>query len=1719
MPPKSRQASQKQTGGSNASGAGSQVPTKSKSGTQQQSAESNPAQWPDANAFLPPTLASLRRDWRWACVSQFLYTFQGPLRIDPYVEVLIYGRCSVGWNVGDMLTLGFTWPIHLVFCYQQFVSHETRRTLFFPSDKSTRGGSCIRVRRYAFQDCASVTVHPCTRSQNHVRGCVMIMFVPLRHRTPFVGTPQNWMGYLQGQYARRYSPRPNPFLQDMLPSSHTPDEEKSPEASESENDKKQALEEDLGTDPPDDSGNEKPNGASSPGGNDDSENKPDSESVTRQETSGPPEANESAANGTPDPVPVVKAQPLRQWSDLSQSEQLDVLWTLCEWQFTGAMRLRTLLGDDDSGVGWVSRMEPVGWDSKKNAYWLVGETRLWIQHYVPQPHKPPKKRNRALQKVILPMKPTIFSRAPPSFSDHDDDDKGPKGAQPENADEEGSEAEPASSRSLTPPAIQSKRSSARQSRSSSTTGKRRANENGNESRKRPKVPGTRVSLRLRGSDKKVVDEDGWQSVPDEWLDKDDESKQSPKAADPFGSDSDLTEVEELEREIEQERKKREESEGGQRRSGRTRRKGKSKGSEVPKVPVLEPEPEPVKEEPLDLVDSKAKQLPVRLHMAPLVDPMLPPPLPPGFVEWETVRSFLRLDINAPLAELGSIPRTIRKSDPPKRKVVPILLEQDTSAGCNYQFEVKKLETAVQNRKRSSRLAIKESIIEAQRQEEEKRAAELELHARARRQEERQRRQEEDMVKREREREERVRSREARAERRIGLDGSESGSASPAPTTEVSTDPPVKIRLRTGRVPSTTPTSSPVETPISSTPPSAPGSGTTSRADESWELLCEGCGKQGWNTDDGSQLVKCESCGRWSHTTCHDRADALAGNPKRDWSSVEFTCRACSNTARKAGVNGVTSLPKMSNGAVPPAVAYSATHSNGIQAAVPPAPSAPIPAGYMYNAFQATSNGHIPGQPMYPPHILSQHAYASATSANPAVSNPGSAPVSAASNVPTSVPQQSFSTMIGVSRQYFVLYACIHVEYFLIVVPKGFGNGKSLHSPSFLFLPPHTSTDRLSQSPLNRRGYGGGYGGGGGGGGGGGYGGGGYGGGSYGGGDRMGGLGGGLRSVDWASQTLTKFEKNFYREHPKVSARSDAEIADFRKQKEMKVQGRDIPRPVTTFEEAGFPDYILTTIKMQGFTSPSPIQCQAWPMALSGRDVVAIAQTGSGKTISFALPAMLHINAQPLLSPGDGPIALVLAPTRELAVQIQQECTKFGSNSRIRNTAIYGGAPKGPQIRDLQRGVEIVIATPGRLIDMLETGKTNLRRITYLVMDEADRMLDMGFEPQIRKIVGQIRPDRQTLMFSATWPKDVQKLASDFLTDFMQVNIGSMELTANHNIKQNVEICTDFEKRSKLIKHLDQISSENAKVLIFVGTKRVADDITKYLRQDGWPALAIHGDKEQYVLRERDWVLGEFKSGRSPILIATDVASRGLGRLFIFTTFLTWLVGRRFPSHMECNIRPTIISRQQQGSETFARLVRIRVLRFSGGSCSHGPTVTCPDRNSLQLWDVSWSVAALGLFPELVATGLVPELLSGVPTRFVLVEPTHLFAQAIRDIVSGNGLGLKLLRARWTMTLLRFSRRPTPGACILCVIGLVTRVHPVSVLYDIGVHVWYGLVALQNYDFPNNCEDYIHRIGRTGPRLIFLRNSRRWPCTAAEVEDVGATVAEEDVVEAEVAVMG
>lgn len=365
----------------------------------------------------------------------------------------------------------------------------------------------------------------------------------------------------------------------------------------------------------------------------------------------------------------------------------------------------------------------------------------------------------------------------------------------------------------------------------------------------------------------------------------------------------------------------------------------------------------------------------------------------------------------------------------------------------------------------------------------------------------------------------------------------------------------------------------------------------------------------------------------------------------------------------------------------------------------------------------------------------------------------------------------------------------------------------------------------------------------------------------------------LKKPNWDMTTLQPFKKDFYKPHANVVARTEEEVEEYRTQNEITVSGNNVPRPNQFFDEGNFPEHIMTIIEKQGWTEPTSIQAQGWPIALSGRDMVGIAQTGSGKTLAYMLPATVHINNQQRLGRGDGPIVLILAPTRELAQQIQSVAKDFGSTSCIRNTCIFGGSPKGPQARDLERGVEIVIATPGRLIDFLERGTTNLKRCTYLVLDEADRMLDMGFEPQIRKIIEQIRPDRQVLMWSATWPKEIQALAEDFLSDYIKVNIGSLNLSANNNIRQIVEMCEEHEKEAKLSKLLREISSErDNKVIIFVETKKKVDDIARAIRRDGHKAISIHGDKSQ---PERDAVLAEFRSGSSTILVATDVAARGL----------------------------------------------------------------------------------------------------------------------------------------------------------------------------------------------------------------------------------------------------
>ncbi|XP_059054092.1 ATP-dependent RNA helicase p62-like [Achroia grisella] len=329
---------------------------------------------------------------------------------------------------------------------------------------------------------------------------------------------------------------------------------------------------------------------------------------------------------------------------------------------------------------------------------------------------------------------------------------------------------------------------------------------------------------------------------------------------------------------------------------------------------------------------------------------------------------------------------------------------------------------------------------------------------------------------------------------------------------------------------------------------------------------------------------------------------------------------------------------------------------------------------------------------------------------------------------------------------------------------------------------------------------------------------------------------------------------------------------YRNEHNITVIGQDIPSPYINIDSSEFPDYIKSFLKKQGIEKPTIIQSQSWPVALSGQNFVGIAQTGTGKTLAFLLPAVVHIK-ETTGRKGLGPRALVLAPTRELARQIEVVAKDFSSLLNIRCVCIYGGAHRGKQAELLQSGVDIVIATPGRLNDFLVSNTTNLSRCTYVVLDEADRMLDMGFEPQIRQALNGVPLERQILMFSATWPKEVRHLAKDYLGKYVQVNVGSTELSANHNIEQNIHICLQEEKIKTFNSIMHNISGDGfGKVLVFANTKKFVDMLTLALKRNSWLAVGIHGDKTQL---QRDTIINKFKKGNCNILVATDVAARGL----------------------------------------------------------------------------------------------------------------------------------------------------------------------------------------------------------------------------------------------------
>jgi len=326
--------------------------------------------------------------------------------------------------------------------------------------------------------------------------------------------------------------------------------------------------------------------------------------------------------------------------------------------------------------------------------------------------------------------------------------------------------------------------------------------------------------------------------------------------------------------------------------------------------------------------------------------------------------------------------------------------------------------------------------------------------------------------------------------------------------------------------------------------------------------------------------------------------------------------------------------------------------------------------------------------------------------------------------------------------------------------------------------------------------------------------------------------------------------------------------------------KELPPGLTSFEDIDLGPVLAHNIKLSTFTNPTPVQKNAIPIVMAGRDLMACAQTGSGKTCAFLFPVIADLvkTEQNTPPPQPGyrrslkicPQALVLAPTRELAVQIHQEARKFTYRSHLRSVVVYGGAEFRTQLSELERGCNILVATPGRLLDMIQRGKLGIDQIRYLCIDEADRMLDMGFEQQIRDIVAECPGTefRQTLMFSATFPKTIQRLAEDFLFDYVFLTIGRIGSTTDLII-QRVKYVEEHEKKEMLLELLPTIPGLT---IVFCETKRMADHLEEYLYHQGFGAASIHGDRSQ---KERELALEAFKSGKVQVLVATDVAARGL----------------------------------------------------------------------------------------------------------------------------------------------------------------------------------------------------------------------------------------------------
>lgn len=361
--------------------------------------------------------------------------------------------------------------------------------------------------------------------------------------------------------------------------------------------------------------------------------------------------------------------------------------------------------------------------------------------------------------------------------------------------------------------------------------------------------------------------------------------------------------------------------------------------------------------------------------------------------------------------------------------------------------------------------------------------------------------------------------------------------------------------------------------------------------------------------------------------------------------------------------------------------------------------------------------------------------------------------------------------------------------------------------------------------------------------------------------------------------------------------TEEEVADLRLELDgIKIRGVDAPKPVQKWSQCGLGVQSMDVIQKLGYEKPTSIQSQAIPSIMSGRDVIGVAKTGSGKTIAFLLPMFRHIKDQRPLDSLDGPVGLVMTPTRELATQIHKECKPFLKALNLRAVCAYGGAPIKDQIADLKRGAEIIVCTPGRMIDLLAANQgrvTNLRRVTYIVLDEADRMFDMGFEPQVMKILANIRPDRQTVLFSATFPRQMEALARKTLVKPVEIVVGGRSVVAPE-ITQIVEVRSEETKFVRLLELLGNLYADekenNDRTLVFVDRQESADGLLNDLMRKGYPCSSIHGGKDQI---DRDDAIRDFKAGVIPVMIATSVAARGLD-----VKQLMLVVNYDAPNHLE-----------------------------------------------------------------------------------------------------------------------------------------------------------------------------------------------------------------------------